>query len=79
MPGMVCDNEVVGVDCVGDFGETLKNISVWNAFKGKRRFVLFVNGLNLNFGGAWQEGASDDARFIAHNVHSQQRVGRLMF
>ena len=76
--GFIRDDEVVGINLVRRFGDGLKDIGFGNPLQFKRRFVLFVRGLDFDFGGVRKQGADDEAGPVAQRLHSEQRVGRLV-
>ena len=76
--GFIRDDEVVGINLVRRFGKSLEDVGFGNPLQFKRRFVLFVRGLDLNFGGIGQHGADDEARAVAQRLHSEKRVRRLV-
>jgi len=58
---MIRDDEVVGINLVRQFGDAFEDIGAGNPLQLECRFILFVNGLNLNFFGIRQQRADDDA------------------
>ena len=76
--GFIRDDQVVGVNGIGQLGDAFKHVRVWNPLQLERGLVLFMHGLDLNFFGIRQERADDDAGFVPQRLHPQQRVRRLM-
>ena len=76
--GFIGDDQIVGINLVRQFGDGLKDIGLGNPLQFKRRLVLFVRGLDFNFGGVRKQGADDEAGAITQRLHSEQRVRRLV-
>ena len=75
---MIRDDEVVGINCIGQLGDAFKNIRVGNPLQLELRPVLFMHGLDFDFFGVGQQRADDEAGLVAERLHAEQRVRRLM-
>ncbi len=75
----VGDDEVVGVDATGARNNAFKEAADVDLFELHAGAVLFVDRLDFNFRGVWNQGADDQPGTIPQRVHAEQGMRRTVF